>query len=85
MKQIRKHRLCRRSPRNAARALATLMLAGAPFIAAPAWAMYPKVEFDEMVHTSNIVFLGQVESLVSRRSDTGNAIVTDVTSPSSSL
>jgi hypothetical protein len=61
------------------RGLAVLMSAGSAFLAEPAWAMYPKVEFDELVHASNIVFVGQVESMVPRRSDTGKAIVTDVT------
>lgn len=76
---MKKNRTRFPSQRPKARALAGLMLAAMPFLAAPALAMHPKVEFDELVHTSNIVFVGHVESMVPRRTPNGGAIVTDVT------
>ncbi|MBL8746861.1 MAG: hypothetical protein JNK58_10955 [Phycisphaerae bacterium] len=48
------------------------------FSPSPAGAMQPKLEFNELVHGADLVIAGRVESMVSRRTDNGGAIVTDV-------
>ncbi len=44
----------------------------------PIFAIHPKIEFDELVHASDVVIVGQVEALSPQRAANGRSIVTDV-------
>ena len=66
---------CYRHFRAVAAAAAILASIG---LAQPARAMHPKVEFDEIVHSSDAIVLGEVVGQSARLNEQG-AILTDVT------
>ncbi len=48
-------------------------------LAAPAWAIYPHVDFPELVHSADVIFIGTVTDTNARFGINDRVIVTDVT------